>query len=206
MLSYLDRFSVDLDFDLKKSIEIKPLRKAFRSVFESHALTVKTENKYLLTYVLQYENRKYGRNSIKLNALPSFAKSNIYTVSYFPEIDRYMGCQTIDTMFANKLVAVTDRYNKYKTVAGRDIYDIHHFFYHGYSYNKEVIQERTGLAPDKYIAKLISFIKRHITQSILSQDLDTLLPYQKYHEIRKILIPETLMFLHDELKRLCDDN
>ena len=47
-------------------------------------------------------------------------------------------------MMANKLVAVIDRYAHREAIAGRDLYDIHHFFMKGYRYNEDVICERTG--------------------------------------------------------------
>jgi hypothetical protein len=84
-------------------------------------------------------------------------------------------------MFANKLVAVTDRYNMHKTIAGRDIYDIHYFLVHGYAYHGPVIQERTGLSPKDYLGRLIDFIKEHVTQMIINEDLNTLLPISNFN-------------------------
>ena len=122
-------------------------------------------------------------------------EANQYKVQYFQEIDRLINSHTIETMFANKLVAVTDRYTQHKTLAGRDIYDIHHFFVQGYAYHDAIIRERTGLEPKEYFGKLIDFIKKHVTQKIIDEDLNSLLPYKKFQQIRKILIPETLSML-----------
>ena len=129
-------------------------------------------------------------------------KANQYKVQYFPEIDRLINSQTIETMFANKLVAVTDRYTQHKTIAGRDIYDVHHFFVMGYAYNGAVIQERTGLEPKEYFAELIDFIKTHVNQTIINEDLNSLLPNRQFQKIRKIIIPETLSLLSSEQIRL----
>jgi len=112
-----------------------------------------------------------------------------------------MNCQTIETMFANKLVAVTDRYTQHKTIAGRDIYDIHHFFVQGYAYRAEVILERTGLEPKAFFGKLVDFIKGHVTQTIINEDLNSLLPYRQFQQVRKILVPETLALLAREMNR-----
>ena len=98
-------------------------------------------------------------------------------------------------MFANKLAAMTDRYEQHHTVAGRDLYDIHHFFIQGHSCNGAVIRERTGLDSKAYFGILIDFIKKHVTQTTIDEDLSSLLPYQKFQQIRKILIPETLSLL-----------
>jgi hypothetical protein len=98
-------------------------------------------------------------------------------------------------MFANKLVVVTDRYYLHHSIAARDIYDIHHFFIHGYSYHAPIIRERTGLEPRDYLTKLSDFIKEHVTQTIINEDLNILLPNDQFQRIRKILIPETLSLL-----------
>jgi hypothetical protein len=125
-------------------------------------------------------------------------KANEYRVQYLSEIDRLVNCQTIESMFANKLVAVTDRYKLHGSIAGRDIYDIHHFFVRGYAYRAAVIKERTGKEPQAYFAELIYFIKKHVTQTIINEDLNMLLPPRRFQQIRKVLLPETLAFLERE--------
>jgi len=42
------------------------------------------------------------------------------------DIDRYVNCQTLETLVANKMVAITDRYKLHKSIAARDLYDIHY--------------------------------------------------------------------------------
>lgn len=69
------------------------------------------------------------------------------------------------------------------------------FFTQGYAYHGAVIRERSGLEPQAYIGKLIDFIKTHVTQTIIDEDLNSLLPYKQFQQIRKILIPETLFLL-----------
>jgi hypothetical protein len=101
-------------------------------------------------------------------------------------------------MFANKLVAVTDRYAQHASIAGRDIYDIHHFFVQGYTYYGPVIQERTGLSPGEYLGELVGFIKKHVNQRIIDEDLNSLLPQRQFQQVRKILLPETLALLERE--------
>jgi len=106
-------------------------------------------------------------------------------------------------MFANKLVAALDRFEKNGSIAGRDIYDIHYFFISGYTYNKDVIFERRNITDIKiYFKELIDFIDRNITEKIITQDLNMLLPYKKFIMIRKVLKSETIMLLSDEMKRV----
>jgi predicted nucleotidyltransferase component of viral defense system len=202
MLGYLDRFSVDLDFDVAPTADLNQLRVEFREIFTKLELTVLMEFDKVLFYQIRYRAEPGKRNSIKVSANNIAIASNQYKVQYFPEIDRMMNSQTIETMFANKLVAITDRYNVHKTIAGRDIYDIHYFLVNGYAYHGQVIQERTGMYSEEYFGKLIDFIKKHVTQTIINEDLNTLLPNKKFQQIRKILIPETLSLLAREQGRI----
>ncbi len=202
MLGFLDRFSVDLDFDLLDKIQMAALRGEFHAIFSRLGLTVAKEYDAVLFFQVKYTNESRSkRNTIKVSAHDIPVAANDYAVQYFKEIDRLMKSQTIETMFANKLVAVTDRYAKYKTIAGRDIYDIHRYFVQGYKYKGAVIQERTGLNPKDYFASLIAFVKKHMTQTVINEDLNTLLPSDRFGQIRKILIPETMHFLENEYQQ-----
>lgn len=202
MLGYLDRFSVDLDFDVLKNADETALRNEFHKVFEYLGLKVTREMDNVLFFQLQYPSDPGKRNTLKVSCSNLIVKVNKYQVQYFAEIDRLMNSQTIETMFANKLVAVTDRYELHQAIAGRDIYDVHYFFVHGYSYHAPVIRERTGLEPKDYFGKLIDFIKEHVNQTIINEDLNTLLPNKLFQQVRKILLPETLSWLTREQKRL----
>jgi len=198
MLGYLDRFSVDLDFDVLKEADEGMLRREFHRVFAHLSLEVVEEFDNALMFRLRYPSQPGKRNNMKLSASSLVVEANQYRVQYLSEIDRMMTCQTIETMFANKLVALTDRYNLHGTIAGRDIYDIHHFFVQGYAYQSPVIIERTGLESRAYFGRLSSFIKQHATQTIINEDLNTLLPHKQFQQIRKVLIPETVAFLERE--------
>jgi hypothetical protein len=200
MLGLLDRFSVDLDFDVLEYADETILRNEFHRVFTYLGMTVINELSKGLFFHIRYPSDQGKRNNLKVSASSVRVTANQYQVQYLAEIDRLFTCQTVETMFANKLVAVMDRYQIHQTVAGRDIYDIHYFFIHGYGYHEPIIQERTGLASKKYIGILIEFIKEHITQTIINEDLNTLLPYKRFQQVRKILIPETLAFLERERK------
>jgi uncharacterized protein YifN (PemK superfamily) len=198
MLGFLDRFSVDLDFDVVGNTDDVKLWEAFHKTFEHQGLAVTLEFDKALFFQLRYPSSPGKRNSLKVSASTLRVKANQYKVQYFPEIDRLINSQTIETMFANKLVALSDRYTQHKTIAGRDLYDIHHFYIHGYRYDGEVIRERTGLDPGQYLKELTAFIKRHVTQTVVDQDLNPLLPYKKFQQIRKILIPETIALLESD--------
>jgi len=202
MLGYLDRFSVDLDFDVLKGADEAELRELFHQVFARLGLSMTLEFDNVLFFQLRYPSSSGKRSKLRVSASNILIAANQYKVQYFSEIDRLINSQTIDTMFANKLVAVTDRYAQHETIAGRDIYDIHHFFIQGYPYRGTIIRERTGLEPQEYFGELIAFMKKHVTQTIITEDLNSLLPYKQFQQVRKILIPETLSLLQREQDRL----
>ena len=195
MLGFLDRFSVDLDFDLIKETDKRKLDSEFRKLFKKLDFEIISDKRGALFYVVKYKAPKNQRNTLKISATDEVYTSNVYKAVMLPEINRLVSCQTIETMFANKLVAVTDRYKKHKKIAGRDIYDVHYFFSKGYKFNSEIIEERTGMRVRRYIRYLADFIEKKITERIMAEDLNTLLPYEKFKAIRKTLKPETLIFL-----------
>ena len=202
MLGFLDRFSVDLDFDLLEKASKEDLRQYFHQLFAGLNLEIKDESKTTLQFLLRYEAEPNQRSTIKLDVLDQGCKADVCQPQYLLEIDRYMNCQAVETMFANKLIALVERFEKNKSIAGRDLYDIHHFFVKGYKYEAGVIEERRGVEVGKYLEQLSKFIEKHITQTVINQDLNTILPPKKFNQIRKGLKSETLTLLRDELKRV----
>jgi hypothetical protein len=71
----------------------------------------------------------------------------------------------------------------------------------GYAYSPEVIQERTGMAAAVYLSDLAVFIKKHVSQRLINEDLNSLLPAKKFQSVRKVLLPETITFLEKESRK-----
>lgn len=113
-----------------------------------------------------------------------------------------MSCHTIETMFANKLVAVLDRWEQHHSLAGRDIYDIHHFFMKGYRYDDAIILERRGTTVAQFLRELVEFIDAHMTQTVLQQDLNPLLDPRSFQRIKKTIRQKILTMLRDESRRV----
>ena len=195
MLGFLDRFSVDLDFDVAANANEKILRQKFHTIFKKFDLEIKQESKKALEFWVKYEAPANSRNTIKIDALNWQVKANKYAPQYLSEIDRFMTCQTIETMFANKLVAVWDRWRKSKSIAARDIYDIHHFYLQNFTYLPDIIEERTQMSVKKYLVWLSDFIREYITEKLIDEDLNTLVSPEQFKKIRKTLKQETLNLL-----------
>jgi len=206
MLGFLDRFSVDLDFDLAKKADRKKCRVILDDIFNKLDLKIKDESKEALQFFLGYSAPKGERNTIKLEVLDKVFYSNKYESQHLSLINRTAICQTKDTIFANKLVAPVDRFELGFSIAGRDIYDIHYFFLQGYGYRAEVIEERRGKSALDYFKELKIFIEKKVTENILNEDLNVLLDYKKFRKIRKHLKQEVLFFLDKEIEFLSKQN
>lgn len=204
MMGILDRFSVDLDFDYVGNQEdLVKVRHELKIIFKKLGLEIKDASVKVPQFFLKYPTKDiFIRNTLKIDINYPPPRANIYEPIKLNDIGRVVICQNVATMFANKLVAVIDRFNYNHSIAGRDIYDIHHFFLNGYNYNKEVISERTGLSVIDFFKKLSDFISKNVTETILNQDLNPLIPYERFNRFRKVLKREVLMFLDDEINRL----
>lgn len=203
MRGLLDRFSVDLDFDyIGGADEMKATRNRLEKLFSGLGLAIKDASKEVPQYFLKYPAGDNERSTLKFEATTIATTANKVEKVRFIDIDRVFLCQTIETMFAHKLVALVDRYERHGSIAGRDIYDIHHFFMNGFSYDANVIQGRRGVTPREYLKELRLFILRYITDTTIDQDLNVLLSHEQFQKTRHILKEETLMFLDDEIKNL----
>ena len=204
MQGFLDRFSIDLDFDyIGDKHDLKETSTQLEEIFKKLGLEIKDKSQNVPQYFLKYPARENERNTLKIDITFPPPKNNQYELVRLVEIDRIVKCQTKETMFANKLVALIERYEKNTAIAGRDLYDIHYFFMNGYKYDTAIILERRKEKSIKlFLKKLIKFIENHITETILNQDLNVLLPLHKFKSIKKTLKHEVIMFLKDEKNKL----
>ena len=200
MLGYLDRFSVDIDFDCFKDEIIDKVKLNLTKVFDTHNLMIKKSLDKAIMYELNYPNPK-GRSTLKVSINTILSPKDQHVTAYFPDINRHLVSQTIETMFANKLVAITGRFDKHGIVAGRDLYDIHHFFLSGYAFDSSVIEDRTAQSIQEYLKLLLEFIPAHFNQDTINQDLNHLLDPKQFQSIRKVLLSQTIMFLNMELEK-----
>lgn len=195
MRDLLDRFSVDLDFDLSAMEHVPMARNRFERIFRKLHLTIKDQSEVIPQYFLRYDAGAGRRNTLALDITVPPPQSNEYEIIRFTDIDRFLPCQTVATMVGNKLVTPLDRYEKHKTIAGRDIYDIHHFLFKGMPWNTAVIEERSHMNIPQFVRTLREFIDAHVTQTVLDQDLNLLLPAAQFRQIRRVLKQETLTLL-----------
>lgn len=202
LAGWLDRFSLDLDFDLRPHADETEIKKTLRRLAQRLGFTVKQQRG--LFFVFHYPARPGERNSIKVSVVTDMVAANTYAPLYLSDVNRYAICQTKDTMVANKLVAPLDRYERYGTIAGRDIYDIHYFLSRGFPFRGEIIRERRKKSAAVYLGELIAFIDRRVTDRVIAEDLNYLVPPARFQAIRRTLKEETLMLIRDGRKRIVD--
>lgn len=156
----LDRFSTDLDFDIIKNIDDENDFLQTISQIIGKYWTVKEQYNKLNTYFFLISYWEMEMN-IKIEMNKRIRTANKYeTINFFGVDVKVMEKSTI---FANKLVALTDR-NK---VANRDFYDIYFFFRNWFSINESVITERTWKSLLEYLQYLLEFIWKTDTKNIL---------------------------------------
>jgi predicted nucleotidyltransferase component of viral defense system len=195
MRGFLDRFSVDLDFDLINAENKEFVRERFRGLFHKLGLEIKDESVRVPQFFLKYPDSLNRRSTLKIDVTFPVPNSNNYEPVNFAEINRVLVCQTVETMFANKLVAVMSRFEKSGSIAGRDFFDAHSFFMQGFDWNKAVIVERTKMNEEVFFEKLFVFVDKRLTQKIIDQDINHLMPNIQFQRVRKHLKNELLMFL-----------
>lgn len=195
MLGYLDRYSIDLDFDLINKSMKDSLRQEIHQVIKSLNYTIKDESTKHLQFFIKYRDVENKRNTLKLEISDQVSVANKYQKVHLVEIDKYCQTQTIETMFANKLVALKARYDEGKGIAGRDMYDIHHFFTQGYDFIPEIIEDLKGKSWLEYIEELIVFIEKEVTEQYLYEDINPLVSAKKLGRVVPVIKGEVLIAL-----------
>jgi predicted nucleotidyltransferase component of viral defense system len=142
----LERFSVDLDFDLlDKSKEAEVHEKICQ--YATNFGQIKDEAIKFYGGLAVYSYAKFNQH-IKVEI------SNRESISHY-EIKDLLGTSirvmTKEDMFANKLLAL------YERCAARDMFDVWFMFKHKWLYNKEIVLTRTN-------QKLVDFFEKCINQ------------------------------------------
>ena len=170
MFYELDRFSVDLDFDL---LDGGLADQVFESVVKIAAKygTIKERHKkqFTLFCMLSYDDR--SRNiKIEINRR-SFGSSY--------EIKTYLGVSmqvmVLGDMFAHKLMALHERIG----ATSRDIYDVWFFLHTRSPINKTIVENRSGLPFNQLVNRCIEQIEATSNRRILQGLGELLTPKQK---------------------------
>lgn len=155
----LDRFSVDLDFDLLEESKedyvferIIKIAKKYGVLRESH------KKRFNLFCLLSYEDKAHNVK-IEVNRRQFGSKYEIRTY-----LGVSMQVMVIEDMVAHKLMAMYERMGR----TSRDIYDVWFFLKSRFPINREVVENRSGMSFDALIRKCISQLEDMNNKHILN--------------------------------------
>lgn len=185
---YLDRFSVDLDFNLLSS-DFDPA--IITNLLSRHLNIVDHSDKYNTWFWLGSYEKNLPKIKIEIS-------KRDYPDSYTPKDFYGLTLPTLapDCMFAHKLAAVTDR----KTLQNRDLYDAHFMFTKNFPINEEIIRLRTNQSVAQYFKTLIKFIEAKVNTKNILTGLGELLSDSQKDHVKATLKRDLLFDLKSRLE------
>lgn len=155
----LERFSVDLDFDLLDEAQGENVFERLKRLLKNHG-TLKNAHKkrYGLFFLLSYEN---GARNIKVEVNGRKFGSKFEIKSY---LGIPMQVMVQEDMFAHKLVAMVERMGR----TNRDIYDVWFFLQNRWPLNWEIVALRTQKSAEEFLQKCIGSLETLSNRNILS--------------------------------------
>ncbi len=154
----LDRFSVDLDFDLLDESHEALVFDKLNEIAKKHG-TIKEayKKRFNLFILLSYED-KARHIKIEVNRRQYGSKYEIRTY-----LGVSMQVMVIEDMFAHKLVAMYERLGK----TSRDIYDVWFFLKSRFPINKEIVEKRAQMSFAQFTSQCIDRLEKMENRNIL---------------------------------------
>lgn len=158
----LDRFSVDLDFDLLNVEKEDYIFEHFKKILEEYGELKEAQKKrFNLCYVLSYAEKEEGAQNIKIDInRRQFGSS--YEIKSFLGIS--MQVMVRSDMTAHKFCAAYERVGK----TNRDLFDIHFFLKHNWPINTKIIEDRMKMTYKEFLKKLIKTMDEFDERDVLS--------------------------------------
>ncbi|RJR13798.1 nucleotidyl transferase AbiEii/AbiGii toxin family protein [Candidatus Parcubacteria bacterium] len=189
----LNRFSVDLDFDLLDSEKEDHVFEQIKKILENYGVLKQAEKKrFNLLFVLAYDEKIEGAQNIKVEINRRELGSKYEVKSYLGISMRVM---VREDMFAHKLCAMYERIGK----TNRDIFDVWYFLQNEWPVNKKIVEERTGMSFKEFLQKCIDLLEKMSDQNILS-GMGELLDAKQKDWARAKLRTETIFLLKLKLE------
>ncbi len=184
----LDRFSVDLDFDLLDKSKEEYVFERIKKILEGYGKVKEMEKKRCtLFYLLSYDNKDVDAQNVKIEVnLRDFGSK--YSLRSYLGIN--MTVMVEDDMFAHKFVAMYERIEK----TNRDIFDVYFFLKNDWPINKKIIESRTNLSFKEFLKKNIKSLEEKDNKNILA-GIGELLDEKQKVWVKAKLISETIFML-----------
>lgn len=154
----LDRFSVDLDFDLLDESQEDHVFARVIEIAQQHGTLKETHKKRFNLFVLLSYEDKARHVKVEINRRQ-------YGSRY--EIKTYLGVSMrvmiLQDMFAHKLIAMYERLGK----TSRDVYDVWFFLKSRAPINKDIVENRARMPFDQLVENCISNLEKMDNRRIL---------------------------------------
>lgn len=189
----LDRFSVDLDFDLLDVEKENYVFERVKSILETHGKIKDIRmKKFNLFYLLSYDNKIKGAQNVKIeiNRRNFGAKYNIKPYLGIP-----MKVMIQEDMAAHKMIAMFERMG----TANRDIFDMWFLLNNEWPLNKKIVEQRMAMPFKEFLQKCIDALEKMSNENILS-GLGELLTSKQKDWVKAKLRTETIFLLKLKLK------
>lgn len=179
----LDRFSVDLDFNLCANDFNDEL---MNHIIEKYLRVTESFNKRNTWFWLGGYEKTWQKVKVEVSKRDypdKYINKDFYGVTV---LTMEPSC-----MLAHKLCAITDR----KKLQNRDLYDAHFMFAKHFDIDDNIIQLRTGKTTKEYFIDLIKFIEERVTENNILDGLGELFSdQQKDIDIVRATLKRDILF------------
>jgi predicted nucleotidyltransferase component of viral defense system len=184
----LNRFSVDLDFDLLEESREDYIFEQIQKILSNYGAVKEARKKrFNLLFLLSYDEKEPGSQNIKVEI-------NRRNFGSKYEVKAYLGISmkvmVREDMLANKFCAMYERIGK----TNRDIFDVYFFLHNNWPVNKEIIESRTKMPYKDFLQKNIDALKKVTDRNILS-GMGELLDEKQKDWVKSKLKTETIFLL-----------
>jgi len=181
----LDRFSIDLDFDLLDESQEDIVFERVKQIVQAYGTLRESNRKgFGVFFVLSYEDRAH-HIKVEINRRQFGSRYEIKT---------YLGVSMLvmvpEDVFAHKLMAMHERIGK----TSRDIYDVRFFLEHRFPINREILEVRSKMSFEELLQACIKQLEKLSNRHILDGVGELLTSSQKDWAKAK-LREETIAFL-----------
>jgi len=157
----LDRFSVDLDFDLIDESQEEVVFDRVINIAAKYGVLKETYKKRFNLFILLSYEDKARHVKVEINRRQFGSRYEIRTY-----LGVSMQVMVIEDMFAHKLMAMYERIGK----TSRDIYDVWFFLKSRYPISKQIVENRSEMSFDHLVKKCIDVLEemedRHILDGV----------------------------------------
>ena len=184
----LNRFSVDLDFDLLDKEKEAIVFDTINAILKNYGDIKRADKKhYTDIFILSYKDKLENAQNLKIEI-----NKRIFGSSY--EVKQHLGISmqvmVKGDMAAHKLVAMHERIGK----TNRDIFDVWFFFHNNWPLNTKIVESRTGMSYMDFLQTCIDDLSKKNNHEILS-GIGELLDNKQKAWVKSNLLSETLFLL-----------